>query len=161
MSFYSAHINMRCTYNGEDYYIFGLNQERQDLDALGGHRDNEETLEETLTRECMEESLGSIPLKQLKKSFDDAIIYTSQTEKGLHYCLFVYLGELDIPLTQEIFKRNLSTDLPEYYQENSDLIFVPVNEIMKYFPYIRDVAKNTWLKYLNMNILAHIIESYL
>jgi len=124
--------------DGKLVTALGHNEKYDNGTSFGGFGESGETLLETLLREYMEESLGSLTTDQKLKEYllDDCTIVRRTSIKGDHYTVFCTIKDtmFDIDVTRSIFKQERAKpDLNEGQKENDDIVFVSLDEISNAF----------------------------
>lgn len=138
------------TDNGALSVILGRNAKYKNLSTIGGLKDNDENVGETLVREVMEETLGVvIPeadlLEMIRKT---KVCIMKEGPKGTVYVFFVNLGAIDMKkITDDFAIRRAQGNLTKGEQENDQLVSVPLKNPVGN---IRDVCIDT-IKWLQSN----------
>lgn len=133
----SGHIRLFFEQNGLFYTILGHNEKYDNVTSFGGFADPGETLLDTLLREYMEESLGSITTETTMRNLllDKCTLIHRRSVKGDHYTVFCMLNYVpDIKTIRENFKTARSgPNLNSGQKENDDIVFVSLDVIVSAF----------------------------
>ena len=130
----SGHIRLFFLMDGEYYTILGHNEKYDNVTSFGGFSDPSETLIQTLIREYMEESLGSVTTAEEMEQLllQKCVVIHRESAKGHHYTIFCNFADrkFDIGTIRKNFKQKRNQpDLSPGQKENDDIVIVSLKAI--------------------------------
>jgi hypothetical protein len=128
----AAGILPKSTYNGTEYYYFGLSKNSRELSTFCGKLDKNEKPKKGAIREFMEESLGAIVTKEKIKKILENKSKVSKIEnpkaKQRTYIAAVKIKENPMKKFQQ---ARVKSNLPKHKKEVLEIVAIKTSDLIK------------------------------